>query len=141
MRKTFAVLLVSLFVLASLAGCTGNPTPSTGVSAVSLAVARAAGDLGISIALQKRGVSAEDTATIIKQLRAVVDTFLEGKDVRGVLADPILWQNAKAKLVPQLGAVISKGSLYEGVPLVDQASAELLVSALMDAFKTAIQGR
>lgn len=139
-RKATALFLVLVLSVPLFTGCAGNPAPSAGVSAVSIAIARAAADIGLQIALTKRGVSQEDAAKIVAKLREVVDLALKGKDIRVILADAQLWQAAKAQLVPQLGAIISKGSQYEGIPLVDQASAELLVSALMDAFKAAIGG-
>jgi hypothetical protein len=131
----FAILVLSISLLT---GCAGNPAPSTGVSSVSIAIARAAADIGLSIALQKRGVSQEDAAKIVAKLREVVDLALAGKDIRTILADAELWRKAKEQFVPQLAAIISGNSKVEGIPLVDQASAELLVSALMDAFRAAL---
>jgi hypothetical protein len=140
MVRTKAVALFTLLVLALslFSGCAGNSAPSTGPSAISIQIARAAADIGLSVYLQKHGVSPEDTATIISELRKVVDAALAGQNIREGIADPILWQSAKDRLVSKLAKVIVEHSKYEGVPLVAQESAELLVSSLMDAFRSSI---
>lgn len=137
-RKATALFAIILLSITLSTGCTGNAAPSTGVSAVSIAIARAAADIGLSIALQERGVSQEDAAKIVAKLREVVDLALAGKDIRTILADEKLWADAKAKFVPQLASIISENSKLEGITLVNQASAELLVSSLMDAFRAAL---
>jgi hypothetical protein len=138
MRGFISGLLILLLTVTA-AGCAGSsPAPTTGASGASIEIARAAARIGLSVALQAKGVSAEDTATILAELHAIVDGLLAGKDVRMIVTDPALWQPLRADLVSRFAVVISQGKVG-GVQVVDQVTAEQLAGSLLDAFASALR--
>jgi hypothetical protein len=137
-KMLLGISLPILLVVFMAAACTSNPTPTSEVSAVSVEIARAAVRVGLSVTLQERGVSPEDTAAILAELRAIADAALAGQEIRAVLSQADVWQPLRAKLIHSLGTVIA-GAKVKGVQLFDESSAEVMAGSLVDTFATSIR--
>lgn len=136
-------LLLIPVLLFALACASTNGTISTepgSASRVAIEITRAAGRVALTITLQNAGVTREDTALIMSQLRVLVDAVLDGKDVRTILNDPVIWLPLRSELVQRFGAIIALAKV-QGVQLYDQASAEVIASELIDAFAAAFRSR
>jgi beta-lactamase class A len=148
MRKVVVLCLVLLTLIA----CAGNPTPNVTppttdtaapatpqVSRLAIEIGRSAARVGLNVTLQKAGLSPAETTAILTGLRTAVDALLAGKDLGAVLADPQQWTSLRDLLTQRLASVIVSGAVVGGVPLYDQASAEVLVRELLDAAVAAIR--
>jgi hypothetical protein len=150
--KRFAIVVLIAFVsFVSLTSCATSPAgtadgasvapkPSSASVAVLIEFARASARIGLSITLQKKGVSPEDTAEILAELHSLADDILAGKDVRAILSDPARWAPLRVELVKQLGAIIAKAKV-SGVAIYDTKSAESFASSVIDAFASAVRPR
>jgi hypothetical protein len=139
MRGFISGLLILILTFA-VAGCAGSTTaPTIAVSGTSIELARAVARIGLSVALQAKGVSPEASALIIGQLHAVVDDLLAGKDVRAIVTDPNRWALLRDDLVKRLGSVIASGAQVNGVKIIDEATADQFAGSLLDSFADALR--
>jgi hypothetical protein len=143
MRSFIAVLLLSVFTLTGCAGHTTEPNttpdPIASVSPAVIAVARAAGRVGLDLALSNAGVSADDRAAILGEIHVIVEQAINGRDIRSIVTDPATWTPLRAALVPRLAAVLAQVRI-QGVQVYTQESAEAFIGQLLDAF-VSVAGR
>ena len=134
--------LVSVLIVVLVAGCVGNPAPDTTptVSRVVIEVVYAAARVGLTIQLQRAGLSPAEAADIVGKLSAVADEAMKGKDVYAIISNPVVWKPIRDDLAKRLGMIIAQAKV-SGVPLYDPATAELIAGELIDAFAAAIGRR
>jgi hypothetical protein len=137
-KRIHTAFLILVLILTSSCRSGGlNVAPGTS-QAIAIEFARAAARIGLNVALQRSGVSAEDTAAILAELHVAVDAALAGKDINAILRDPAVWTPLRATLVEKFGAVIAKAKVG-GIPIYDKASSEAFAGALVDSFASAVR--
>jgi hypothetical protein len=97
---------------------------------------RAAGRIGLSIALRQAGVSDATSALIMGELRTIVDSLIAGEGLSVVL-DPIRWHDLQAELVERITAAI----VHNTAPLLTEMTVRSLVDSLITTFADQIRSR
>jgi hypothetical protein len=143
-RKLCVLVVVCLLALLSLVSCASAPSgdspanSGTLANSPSVALARAAARIGLSVALQRHGVPAADAAIIMSELRVIVDELLAGEDLRSVLLDSARWEPLRAKVRARFVKILTKPN-SAGVAYVDEFTAGVLVDQLIDGFVAVIK--
>lgn len=139
-----AALMIGLLVAASFTGCAsapaagpvttpGEPAQVKPFSRTAIEFGRAAGRIGLTLALTNAGMPAADVQILMTSLRTVVDQLLDGRDIRATLSDPLLWAAFKTLLVERVATVLVQAANVGDAPVFDQALAEAFVSDAIDA--------
>jgi predicted small lipoprotein YifL len=133
----FALVISSLF---AIAGCSNNgqsPSPFPAATTTpdiraAIEVGRSIGRVGITVALQQRGIPANVTSLALAELDAdVITPALDGGTFT-LASDPATWKPVRDELVARGSTALVKAATSNGVPLLDEATAKVLVSEFVD---------
>ncbi|HEX7833256.1 MAG TPA: hypothetical protein VF787_26605 [Thermoanaerobaculia bacterium] len=124
----------------SACATTGDDSPNTvpqWTTSPAVEIARAAARIGLSVTLQSYGVPPDVTATILAELRTIVDGLLAGEGL-SVVTDPARWDPLRARVKAQVVELFTRATV-NGVPLIDPATAGVITDQLIDSFAAAVR--
>jgi hypothetical protein len=141
MTRLFIILAIAAIASFTLLGCasSGNAPQINPDARAAIEVARSIGRAGITIALQQHGVPASVTTLALAELDAsVINPALDGGTF-SLAADPAAWKPVRDELVSRASASLVKSATSNGVPLLDEATAKVLVGTFIDTIAAQVK--
>lgn len=130
---------LAVIVAVSLSGCAAfNHAPISDPTLVAgVEILRAAARVEISVQLRKHGVSAERTQEILDTLHDIADAAIAGEGIGVVLTKR--WDDVRVDVIRKIKSAIVTYSTLDGAQIVDERTAEVLATAVVDAFAAALR--
>lgn len=138
MRKAFVWMLMAILVT-SLVGCASGSISGNlrDPNNPSIEMVRAAARIGLAVTLRQHGVSAERTNEILTELHAIADAVIAGEGLGVVLTTR--WPAVRSGTIIRVTKAITTFSTVDEVATVDDLTARMLATSVVDSFAGAIR--
>jgi len=140
--KRLLLFAMVIAMLAFVAGCSNTTGKAPAISPdgrAAIEAGRSIARVGITIALQQRGVPANVTSLALAELdSAVITPALDGGTF-GLASDPATWKPVRDELVTRGSTALVKAASSNGVPLLDDATAKVLVGEFVDTIASQVK--
>lgn len=132
MKRLLLFALVAALFTFSACSNNGQAPAISPDGRAAIEAGRSVARIGITIALQQRGVPANVTSLALAELdSAVITPALDGGTF-ALASDPATWKPVRDELVTRGSTALVKAATSNGVPLLDDATAKVLVGEFVD---------